>query len=149
SDRNHTRRLSGRNDTPEDPKPPPASRIHASSCSVSTTRVLPDSGSSATYQRSLLSADRAPATANLPSSDSSGIDQRISRSARWPGFGVWLASGSDDGALGGVAAFSLSSIGGAKLPSAHTDLPVLRFSTASSRRSCVSPTAVRPGMSSV
>ena len=42
-------------------------------------------GRAATYQRSLLSAERAPATASLPSSDTSGIDQRISRSAFLPG----------------------------------------------------------------
>ena len=49
----------------------------------------------------------------------------------------------------GGAGFSGSATGGAKLPSAHTLLPVLRLSTASRRRSCVSPTFVRAGMSSV
>ena len=47
------------------------------------------------------------------------------------------------------ALFHGSSIGGAKLPSAQAVLPVSRSMTASSVRFCASPTAVRPGMSSV
>ena len=39
----------------------------------------------------------------------------------------------------------VSATGGAKLPSAHTLLPVFRLRIASSRRSCVSPTFVRAG----
>jgi hypothetical protein len=99
------------------------------------------SGSTATYQRSLLSADRAPDTTYFPSPETSGIDQRTSRSAFLPAVGGWLGPSA--------LAAAGSSTGGAKLASAHTDLPVLRFSTASSTRFCASPTAVRPGMSSV
>ena len=98
--------------------------------------ILPVSGSIATYQRSLLSADRALATAYVPSSDTSGIDQRTSRSA-------FLGVADGPGVEGAG-----SSTAGANLPSAQTDLPVLRLSTASSARFWVSPTAVRPGTSS-
>src|SRR5689334_21691897 len=97
------------------------------------TCVFPVSGSTVTNQRSLLSADDAEATANLPSAETAGMLQRISRSA------------FDDDPAG----FSASAIGGAKLPSAQTDLPVWRLRTANSRRSCVSPTFDLPGMSSV
>ena len=45
------------------------------------------------------------------------------------------------GRLAGIG----SSTGGAKLPSAHTVLPVFRFRIASSARFCASPTAVRAG----
>src|SRR5204862_1852373 len=117
--------LSGRNSTPDEPKPPPVSRIQASSCSVSTTRVLPVSASSATYQRSLLSADRAPATASLPSSDTSGIDQRISRSAFLPGAPGAVVVGPSTRCRSLGAGIG-SSIGGAKLPSAQAGLAVLR-----------------------
>src|SRR5687768_11714600 len=68
SERNQIRRLSERNSTAPPPTPPP-SRTQASSCSRSMTFVFPVSGSILTYQRSLLSAERALATANWPSSD--------------------------------------------------------------------------------
>ena len=135
------RLLSGRNSTRARPHRR-RSRTHASSCSTSMTRVLPVSGSSVTSQRSLLSADRAAATTSCrrrrPPASTSGYRVRRAR----------------PGALAASAAFrrrqpapasSASETGGAKLPSAHTVLPVLRLRTASSRRSCVSPTFVRPG----
>ena len=95
---------------------PPASRIQASSCSASTTRVLPDSGSSATSQRSLLSAARAFAITIAPSSEHerhapADLALRCRRRTRCRPrrFSRWS-----------------------------------RFITASSRLSCASPTIVRP-----
>jgi hypothetical protein len=49
----------------------------------------------------------------------------------------------------GELPFVMSVTGGAKLPSAQTLFPVFRLRIASNRRSCVSPTFVLPGMSSV
>ena len=79
-DRNQRRFWSGSqpNDGSFGPNPP-TSRTHASSCSASSTRVVPDSGSTATSQRSLLSSARTCATAIAPSSDICGMPHRTSR----------------------------------------------------------------------
>src|SRR5207248_10015306 len=81
SERNQTRFASSQpNDGSFGPNPP-TSLTHASSCSASSTCVLPVSAFTLTSQRSLLSCARTLATATVPSGETCGILQRTSR---WP-----------------------------------------------------------------
>ena len=99
-------------------------------------------GSSVTSQRSLLSAERARGHGrggrpSRPPASTSGSRARRAGRAR--------ASRRRLSGCRRRRRSPASSTGGAKLPSAHTVLPVLRLRMASRRRSCVSPTFVRAG----
>ncbi len=124
------------------------SRTHASSCSWSSTRVSPVTGSTATIQRSLLSADRTEATAWRPSRETIGSVQRTSRyfaSGDGDGDGEG-GDGSGDGAGDGDGEGFGAGAGPANAALAQTLFPVCRSITASRRRSWASPTLVRAAL---
>src|SRR5688572_2499559 len=151
------------------------SRTQASSCSWFRTRVSPVPGSTATIQRSSLSADRTAATACRPSRDTIGSVQRTSRyfgsaagEGDGDGDGLAATAGADSapGAAGGTGVGEGEGdgegvgdgdgvgegdgfgegAGPANAALAHTVFAVCRSITASRRRSWASPTLVRAGL---
>ena len=112
---------------------------HASSCSCASTRVVPFVGSSASSQRSLLSAARTGKTARVPSSEKNTGSMSTSRS------GCSFVS-----VFASVFSFVSFAFSGALRPVfSHCTFPVVTSIEATRVAPRLSPTFVRDGMSVV